>query len=80
MVAKWPGSSHDSFVLQASRVHDRFELAEFGDGWLLGDSGYPLNFWLMTPIDHPQSRAKVSYNRMRNRKMLWRFKVTISNF
>jgi len=63
VVAKWPGSSHDSFILQASRVHDKFESAEFGEGWLLGDSGYPLKSWLMTPIDHPQSRAEVSYNR-----------------
>ena len=44
VVAKWPGSSHDSFSLQVSRVYDRFEASDFGEGWLLGDSGYPLKF------------------------------------
>ena len=42
MVVKWPGSTHDSFVLQRSRIYDRFESGEFGDSLILGDSGYPL--------------------------------------
>ena len=42
VVAKWPGAAHDSFILSASEIHDRFENGEFGDGWLLGDSGYAL--------------------------------------
>ena len=39
---KWPGSTHDSFMLQASTVSDRLEMGEFGDSWILGDSAYPL--------------------------------------
>ena len=62
VIAKWPGSTHDSFILQASRVHDRFEASEFGEGWSLGDSGYPLRSWLMTPINHPHSPAEHTYN------------------
>ena len=49
VVAKWPGSHHDSFILKASTVHNRFKSGEFGDCWLLGDSGYPQKKWLITP-------------------------------
>ena len=62
VVAKWPDSTHDSFILQASRVYDRFEASEFGEGWLLGGSGHPLRSWLMTPINHPHSPAERRYN------------------
>ena len=41
VVAKWPGSSHDSFILQASQVNDDFDQGKYGESWLLGDSGYP---------------------------------------
>ena len=60
VIAKWPGSHHDSFILEASTVHDGFESGEFGNCWLLGDSGYPLNslvesaihfhFWFTIPF------------------------------
>ena len=29
---------------------------------VLGDSGYPLEMWLMTPILHPTSRSENNYN------------------
>ena len=40
------------FILQASRVHDRFETVEFDLSWLFGDDGYPLKSWLMTPTEN----------------------------
>ena len=49
-VAKWPGSHHDSFILEASTVHDRFESGEFGNCWLLDDSGYLLNSLMESAI------------------------------
>ena len=55
VLAKWPGSHHDSFILQASALHEKFERNCFVDGWLLGDSGYPLKKWLMTPLSNPVS-------------------------
>ena len=42
VVAKSPGSSHDSFILQTSQVNDDFEQGTYGDSWLLGGSDYPL--------------------------------------
>ena len=50
VVAKWPGSHHYSFILKASTLHDRFESGEFGNCWLLGDSGYPLNSLMESAI------------------------------
>ena len=55
VVARWPGSHHDSFILQSSNIYDRFENDEFGDCWLLGDSGYPLKKWLITPFGNPST-------------------------
>ena len=60
--ARCPGSAHDSFVMRQSGLYDRFEAGEFGSGWLLGDSGYALKSWLMTPLANPCTSAEKSYN------------------
>ena len=60
--ARCPGSNHDSFVLLLSHLHDQFEAGEFGNGWLLGDSGYALKSWLLTPIAEPTTSAEKKYN------------------
>ena len=41
LVARWPGSVHDSTIFSNSLIHARFENREI-DGYLLGDGGYEL--------------------------------------
>lgn len=62
VVVKYPGSSHDSFVFQCSALSERFRNGSFSNGWLLGDSGYPLLPYLLTPFDNPTSSGERSYN------------------
>lgn len=36
LVARWPGSTHDSFILAHSGVGNRLQAGAGRDGWLLG--------------------------------------------
>ncbi|XP_071646583.1 putative nuclease HARBI1 [Temnothorax longispinosus] len=62
IVARWPGSTHDSTIFNHSRIKTLFELGTFGDGLLLGDSGYPNLPYLMTPVLNPTTPAEHLYN------------------
>ncbi|XP_061592886.1 putative nuclease HARBI1 [Cololabis saira] len=62
VVARWPGSTHDSFILANSLMGMRLQAGRVRDGWLLGDSGYPLKGWLMTPLTNPQTARELAYN------------------
>ena len=62
MEVRWPGSAHDSFILRQSCVWDYMENTPF-HGYILGDSGYPLRQWLMTPLANPVSVPQQAYNR-----------------
>lgn len=68
IVVKWPGATHDSFILNNSEIAG--VLAQHNLGWLLGDSGYPLKTFLMTPFIHAvqgqQLRYKLAHARTRN--------------
>ena len=61
VVARWPGSAHDSGILQNSAIHDMFE-QRLLPGVLLGDSGYPQKNWLMTPYRIVGTPAERAYN------------------
>ncbi|XP_052799657.1 putative nuclease HARBI1 isoform X2 [Mya arenaria] len=61
IVAKWPGSSHDAGVFDNSVLKDYLE-ADL-EAVLLGDSGYPLRRYLITPILHPSNENEERYNR-----------------
>jgi len=60
-VIKWPGAKHDSFILKQSSLWRDFEAGRY-PGRLLGDSGYPLRKWLMTPYLNPASVSEQRYN------------------
>ncbi|XP_062584804.1 putative nuclease HARBI1 [Saccostrea cucullata] len=62
LVAKWPGSSHDSFIWTDSALSLKFESGEIGEGWLLGDSAYPLRPWMLTPYLQPSTPSEFRYN------------------
>ncbi|CAC5364487.1 Protein eyes shut homolog,Neurogenic locus Notch protein,Neurogenic locus notch homolog protein 3,Protein eyes shut,Protocadherin Fat 4,Delta-like protein C,Neurogenic locus notch homolog protein 1,Fibropellin-3,Protein crumbs homolog 2,Sushi, nidogen and EGF-like domain-containing protein 1,Protein jagged-1a,Sushi, von Willebrand factor type A, EGF and pentraxin domain-containing protein 1,Protein jagged-2,Neurogenic locus notch homolog protein 2,Protein crumbs homolog 1,Protein jagged-1,Protein jagged-1b len=50
IVSQWPGGTHDAFIWSNSNVCEIFENRTISEGWLLGDSGYPLEPWLMIPV------------------------------
>ncbi|XP_072301499.1 putative nuclease HARBI1 [Eucyclogobius newberryi] len=56
----WPGALRDYDVLQRSALYKIME--DLDEGWLLGDSRYPLRKWLMTPVDYPECPAEFRYN------------------
>ncbi|XP_072351266.1 putative nuclease HARBI1 [Scyliorhinus torazame] len=61
--AQYPGNVHDAFILAQSFIPTIFEgHPPWMRGWLLGDMGYPLKPWLMTPIRRPQTNAERRYN------------------
>ncbi|KAK7878891.1 hypothetical protein WMY93_030825, partial [Mugilogobius chulae] len=65
--ANYPGSTHDSFILANSAIPAVFQGDPPLDGWLLGDNGYALRTWLMTPFITPETRSELAYNRKHTR-------------
>ncbi|XP_056605038.1 putative nuclease HARBI1 [Triplophysa dalaica] len=64
VVAKWPGSTHDSRILMESGLRQLFERHHVPAGChLVGDSGYPCKSWLLTPYLRPQVGPQLNYNR-----------------
>ena len=68
VVAKWPGSVHDSRIFKNSKLYEKFkegELPSLPNGIILGDSGYPLLEWLLVPfVEHPDmTAAQKLYNK-----------------
>ncbi|XP_052281487.1 putative nuclease HARBI1 [Dreissena polymorpha] len=62
VVAKWPGSVHDSRIFRDSSICAAFENGQL-DGLLLGDSGYACLTFLLTPYLHAQTQSQERYNR-----------------
>lgn len=50
VVAKWHGAAHDSAVFNSSMLQIHLESGGGGEGWLLGDRGYALTPYVMTPF------------------------------
>lgn len=75
IVARWPGSVHDSTIFNHSPLPAEFEMGIYGNGLLLGDSGYACKAYLLTPLLNPGNRAEQNYNRaqIRTRNTVERF-------
>ena len=62
LVARWPGSTHDSTIFNYSRVKSRLDSGEFKKSYILGDSGYALSSYMLTPVSSPRTQAESLFN------------------
>ncbi|XP_018370949.1 PREDICTED: putative nuclease HARBI1 [Trachymyrmex cornetzi] len=56
ILARYPGSSHDSFVWRNCYVRHLLQMQ-----YETGDSGYPLEPWLLTPFSETQPGTQEEY-------------------
>ncbi|MCL4152130.1 UNVERIFIED_CONTAM: hypothetical protein GTU68_046450 [Idotea baltica] len=66
LVARWPGSSHDSWILRQSAIWNHHELHP-NAGYILGDGAYPCRPWLLTPYANPNHPNRVRFNESHTR-------------
>ena len=62
IVARWPGSVHDSTIFGNSRICAQFESDQIVGGYLLGDGGYACKKYLLTPLAQTTTDAEKRYN------------------
>ncbi|XP_054859642.1 putative tRNA (cytidine(32)/guanosine(34)-2'-O)-methyltransferase isoform X1 [Eublepharis macularius] len=74
LVAKFPGSVHDAQIFTTSGLNRLLSSWPEGRGWLLGDRGYPLLPYLLTPYpaDEPADRANYNQAHRRTRMVIKR--------
>ncbi|KAI4455231.1 hypothetical protein MML48_9g00013038 [Holotrichia oblita] len=74
VVARWPGSSHDATIFMNSAIRAQIEAGDFPNCVLIGDSGYPLKKYFLTPHPNPQTHGEILYNEslIRTRNMIER--------
>lgn len=63
IIARWPGSVHDSTIFNNSPLCTVLGAGHYGDYFLLGDSRYFCKKYLLTPFVHPASASEEKYNR-----------------
>ncbi|RUS91083.1 hypothetical protein EGW08_001108 [Elysia chlorotica] len=62
-VARHPGSAHDARILRESNLFAAMEgQPRQLQGLILGDSGYPVREWLMTPFLQPSNAQQEAFN------------------
>ena len=61
VVARWPGSTHDNRIFENSNICARLERREI-QGILIGDNGYPLGPYLITPLLTCTTREQRHFN------------------
>ncbi|KAJ6651616.1 hypothetical protein lerEdw1_020786 [Lerista edwardsae] len=62
VVAKFPGSVRDAQIFDASTLKATLASWPEGEGWILGDCGYPLRPYLLTPYPVESSEPVARYN------------------
>lgn len=71
-VCRWHGSVHDSAIFSASMLHIHLEGGGGRNGWLLGDRGYSIQPYLLTPFrpdsvsTQPQRKYQKAHTKTRN--------------
>lgn len=63
IVATWPGATHDARIFENSRLYTQLENGHYNGRHLLGDSGYALRTFLLTPVLNPVLAEDTKYNR-----------------
>ncbi|KAJ8974681.1 hypothetical protein NQ317_019837 [Molorchus minor] len=65
--ARYPGSVHDAAVWQLSNIRAHL-MAQYNIGirntYLIGDSGYPLEPWLLTPFANTRNEGEERFNNL----------------
>lgn len=61
VVASWYGSAHDARIFSESNL--KLVLEGIDGGHVLGDAGYSLRPYLLTPVAIPRTRAEKAYNK-----------------
>ena len=61
VVARWPGSVHDSTIFENSHIRALLETGQL-DGILVGDGGYASKTYMLTPVINPTTAAESTYN------------------
>jgi len=61
-VIRWLGSVHDSRIFTHSQIRDALSSGSL-HGTLLGDSGYPLCRYLLTPFRRPNDSTQRNFNK-----------------
>ncbi|XP_053382894.1 putative nuclease HARBI1 [Mercenaria mercenaria] len=61
IVTKWPGSQHDASIFDSCGLKQYLENGQISGH--LGDSGYPLRKYLITPKLNPVTEAEMRYSR-----------------
>ena len=82
VLARFPGSVHDSRIWKLSQVGIYVENNFFVGEHILGDSGYMLQHCLLTPYRQPTIGAQNNYNYSQiacfDRTNLWKMEAAIS--
>lgn len=62
IVARWPGSTHDSYIFNNSYRRALLDQGRYGSAVLIGDAGYGCNNFMMTPFEQCITTVENIYN------------------